>query len=100
KLVSWVALVLSVAACGTLARRVYGQDAAIIAAALCASAPAMRGYVGTLQYEIVTGALMIAVLLLAVRTLEAPTTPAYWRRAIATGIAGGALLLTRETFAV
>src|SRR5262245_29225895 len=100
KILLWMAFVFSVAACAVLAKRVYNRSAAWAAAALCASAPAMRGYVGTLQYEILTGALMLAVLVLGVRTIEAPDTRRRVRRAVLTGLAGGLLILTRETFAV
>ena len=100
KIISWLAFVLSVAACAVLAGRVYGRSPAWVAAALCASSPAMRGYVGTLQYEIVTGALMLAVLVLGVRTLEAPDARHRLRGAAFTGLAAGLLILTRETFVV
>jgi hypothetical protein len=115
KTISWLALVLTVVGCGILARRIYGHEAdsnrarrrwrplpeaGAIASALCASSPAMRGYVGTLQYEVLTGALLVVVLVLAVRTIDVPDGSSRWRRAIATGLAGGALVLTRETFAV
>lgn len=100
KIVSWLALVFSTAACFVLARRVYTGSAAWVAAAVCASSPAMRGYVGTLQYEVVTAALMLTVLVLGVRTLDTADARTRLRRAALTGIAAGLLILTRETFAV
>ena len=55
KLISWVGLIASVAMCWYLARRVFGETAAALAALLCALSPALRYYVGTVQYEVVTG---------------------------------------------
>ena len=42
-----------------------------IAALVCAWSPALRGYVGTVQYEVVTGAALLAVLVLGLRTADA-----------------------------
>ena len=98
KLLSWFALVLSVALCAWLANRVYGRTAAVIAALLCASSPGLRAYVGTLQYEVVTGALFALLLCLATRVREAQAKHQATQRAVVAGIAGAALVLTRETF--
>lgn len=98
KLLSWVALLLTVGLCAWLGKRVYGSTAAVIAALLCASSPGLRAYVGTLQYEVVTAALCILFLVLSVRVSEAKTQKEGVIRAIAAGFAGGALVLTRETF--
>jgi 4-amino-4-deoxy-L-arabinose transferase-like glycosyltransferase len=100
KLILWVALVASVAGCAWLARRMYGAPAGWIAALLCAFSPALRGYVGTLQYEVFTGALLLALVILAVRTIESPSARAIWRHATWVGLIGGGLILTRETFVV
>jgi 4-amino-4-deoxy-L-arabinose transferase-like glycosyltransferase len=100
KLILWAALILSVAGCGWLARRMYGPTAGWIAALLCAWSPALRGYVGTVQYEVFTGALLIAVVMLAVRAIESSSDRARWQWALWVGLAGGILVLTRETFAV
>lgn len=100
KVVSWVALLVSVAACAYLARRVYGPLAGWIAALLCASSPALRGYVGTVQYEVLTAAGLLVTLVLAVDTVDGTMQRALYRRAAWTGVAGGLLILTRETFAV
>ena len=99
KLVSWAALIASVAMCWHLARQVFGATAGWIAALVCAWSPALRGYVGTVQYEVVTGTGLLAVLVLTLRTTAA--SPAELRRrAVMTGIAGALLILTRETFAI
>ena len=100
KLASWLGLVMSVALCAWLAGRVFGGRAAWIAALVCAWSPALRGYVGTLQYEIVTGTLLMMVLSLAVRTVDAETRRGWYRWAAASGAAGGALIITRESFVV
>jgi hypothetical protein len=98
KLVSWVALIVTVGLCAWLANRVWGRMAAVIAALLCASSPGLRAYVGTLQYEVVTAALFSLLLVLSIRITDAATRDAMIRRAIAAGLAGAALILTRETF--
>jgi 4-amino-4-deoxy-L-arabinose transferase-like glycosyltransferase len=98
KLVSWLALVLTTALCGWLAHRVYGRSAAVVAALLCASSPGLRGYVGTLQYEVFTGAVFALFLTLSVRLVASTDRDAVVRRAVLAGLAGGLLVLTRETF--
>ena len=100
KLISWIALIASVAMCWYLARRVFGETAAALAALLCALSPALRYYVGTVQYEVVTGTGLVAVLVLAVRAVDAPSPAVLYRRAVLTGVAGALLILTRETFVV
>jgi dolichyl-phosphate-mannose-protein mannosyltransferase len=100
KIVSWLAFLASIAMCAYLARHVYGATAAWIAALLVAWSPALRGYIGTLQYEVVTGTLLLMVLVLALRTVRATTANALYGWAALTGAAGAVLILTRETFAV
>lgn len=98
KMLSWLALVITVALCAWLAHRVFGRTAAIVAALLCASSPGLRGYVGTLQYEVVTGALFMLLLVLSVKAADAHTRGRALRAAALAGAAGAALVLTRETF--
>jgi hypothetical protein len=98
KLVSWAALLLQVGLCGWLASRVWGPAAGAIAALLCASSPGLRGYVGTLQYEVVTGALFTLLLVAASRALDATDRREAFRRAVLAGAVGASLVLTRETF--
>jgi hypothetical protein len=64
---------------------------------LISTAPALRHYVGTLQYEVVVAAGLMAVLCLTVKGLEAgwPRSVAW---ACAAGVMGGALTLGREVF--
>jgi hypothetical protein len=100
KIVSWLAMLGSIAMCASLARHVYGATAAWIAALLVAWSPALRGYIGTVQYEVVTGTLLLMVLVLAWRTVRATTANELYGRAALTGAAGAVLILTRETFAV
>jgi 4-amino-4-deoxy-L-arabinose transferase-like glycosyltransferase len=100
KLVLWAALVFCVLGSAWLAGRMFGRPAKWAAALVCASSPAMRGYVGTVQYEVFTGALLLGVVALGVRTIDAPDRTALYRRAVATGLVGALLILTRETFAV
>jgi 4-amino-4-deoxy-L-arabinose transferase-like glycosyltransferase len=99
KLISWVALVATVIGCAWLARRIYGPTAGWIAALVTATSPALRGYVGTVQYEVFTGALLLALVMLAVGVIESSDRDRR-RRVLWVGLAGGALILTRETFAV
>jgi 4-amino-4-deoxy-L-arabinose transferase-like glycosyltransferase len=100
KILSWIALCGAVAACAWLAGRLHAPPAGWIAALLCASSPAMRGYVGTLQYEVITAVGLLALLVLAVRVTEAPTRRSVQSRAAVAGLAAAALIVTRETFAV
>ena len=100
KIVSWLAMLASIAMGASLARHVYGTTAAWIAALLVAWSPALRGYVGTVQYEVVTATLLLMVLVLAWRTVRATTANELYGRAALTGAAGAALILTRETFVV
>ena len=99
KLLSWIALIGSVALCAWLARRIHGPRAAWVAALLCAASPGLRAYVGTLQYEVMTGAWLLVVLALAVRTLDAHSRAQLLLRAALTGCAGAVLVLTREPYA-
>jgi 4-amino-4-deoxy-L-arabinose transferase-like glycosyltransferase len=98
KLVSWVAMIVTVAAAAWIANRVFGRTAAAIAALLCASSPGLRGYVGTLQYEVLTGALFAVFLMLVIRVTEVATRREAIIRAVIAGSVGAALVLTRETF--
>jgi 4-amino-4-deoxy-L-arabinose transferase-like glycosyltransferase len=97
KLVSWVALVITVLVAAALARRLFGPTAALIAALLVASSPGLRAYVGTLQYEVLTAALFLIFLMLIVRAADGGGSRTL-RRAVLAGIVGGALVVTRETF--
>jgi 4-amino-4-deoxy-L-arabinose transferase-like glycosyltransferase len=98
KLVSWTALLLAVACAAWLARRAYGRSASAVAALLCASSPGLRGYIGTLQYEVVTAGLFALLLALSTRVCEAKTRKTALARAVLAGATGAVLVLTRETF--
>jgi 4-amino-4-deoxy-L-arabinose transferase-like glycosyltransferase len=98
KLVSWVALAMTVALAAWIAHRVYGVTAGVVAALLCASSPGFRAYIGTLQYEVLTAALFTLFLALCIRSADAVTARAALGRAVFAGLAGAALVLTRETF--
>lgn len=100
KLISWTALVVCVVVAAWLARRIYGTWAAWIAAVLCASSAGLRAYVGTLQYEVTTAALLLVSIAFAVRVVETqPSRQAFVRAALA-GLSGALLILARETFVV
>ena len=98
KIVSWLALIVIVMAAAWLAHRIFGRIAGVIAALLCAASPGLRGYVGTLQYEVLTAALFLVFLVLTIRTADAESPRQAYRRALWAGVVGGALVLTRETF--
>src|SRR5919108_2281078 len=100
KLISWIGLVTCVVLAAWLARRVYGRPAAWVAALLCASSAGLRAYVGTLQYEVTTAAILLVSVVLAVRASEARTPAQGHRRAALAGLSGAVLILTRETFVV
>jgi len=99
KVLLWLCLVASTLLCGWLARRVWaaGDRPAWVAMCLCSTAPALRHYVGTLQYEVVAGTGLLVVLGLALKAAEGSTRRALvW--GLAAGLAGGALTLVREVF--
>jgi 4-amino-4-deoxy-L-arabinose transferase-like glycosyltransferase len=100
KVVLWACFLATIAGCAWLAHRVYGRPAAWAAAVVCACSPAMHGYIGTVQYEVFTGALLVGTLVLAVRTMDARNDRQRLTRAVLAGTAGGILVLTREPFAV
>jgi 4-amino-4-deoxy-L-arabinose transferase-like glycosyltransferase len=100
KLVLWGSFIVLIAGCAWLASRLYGRVAAWAAALVCACSPAMHGYIGTVQYEVFAGALLLATLILAIRTIDATDTAHRVGFAVLTGLVGGILVLTREPFAV
>ena len=100
KLVLWLAFLFTIGASAWLAGRLYGQPAPWAAAVICACSPALHHYIGTVQYEVFTGALLLMTFVLAIRTAESLNSTRALPRAIATGVAGGALVVTREPFAV
>ncbi len=95
KIFLWLCLVACTCLGGWLTQRVWGREPALVAMVLMATAPALRHYVGTLQYEVVVAAGLMAALGLTVKALEAP-----WPRSLAwacaAGVFGGALTLVRE----
>ena len=94
----WTCLVTTTALAAWLGQRVWGPDAAAVAALLVATAPMLRYYTGTVQYEVLVGAWFLALLVLA----DAAT--AAWRGArqivavTAAAVVAGLLILTREVF--
>ena len=100
KLISWTGLAITVLLAAWLANRVYGSTAAWMAALLCAASAGLRAYVGTLQYEVVTGTLLLASIVLAVRSVD---TASLWQqrwRVVLAGFSGALLILARETFVI
>jgi len=100
KLISWASLIASVALGAWLARRIYGAGAAWMCAALTAASPALRAYVGTLQYEVLTGAMLLGTLAIAAHTADSKDRRGIVRGAALTGVLAAVLILTRETFVV
>ena len=98
KIVLWTALVASTALAFWLASRVWGSGAGVLAALLTATSPALRHYVGTIQYEVIAALGLLSLLILSVRVVEASRTPAILILAACAGLAGGLLALTREVF--
>lgn len=93
----WLSLVTATLLAGWLTKRVWGTTPALAAMALTATAPALRHYVGTLQYEVVAATGLLVVVGLALKAAEASTRAAVvW--ALAAGLAGGTLTLIREVF--
>jgi len=100
KLLNFAALIVVVLLSAWIARRAFGPGCGWAAAVLAAMSPAFRGYVGVLQYEVFTAALLCGTLALAIRTTEAATPRALWQRALITSLFAGALVITREPFAL
>ncbi len=99
KLLLWLCLVASAVLAAWLARRVWGRDAAWAAALLVATAPALRHYTGTVQYEVLAGTELLVLVALAVRADTARGFAAAIAWTAAAGVAAGTLALTREVFA-
>ena len=97
KMVLWFALGITVLA-GWLGRRVSGSGAGVVAALLTATAPALRHYVGTIQYEIATAAGVLVLLALATRAVDAGSRANAVLWTVSAGLVGGLLALTREVF--
>jgi len=95
KLLNFAALIVVVLLSAWIARRAFGPASAWAAAVLVAMSPGFRGYVGVLQYEVFTAALLCATLALAIRTTEAATARALWQRALITSLAAAALEIGR-----
>ncbi len=100
KLLNFAALIVVLLLSAWIARRAFDPASGWAAAVLVAMSPGFRGYVGVLQYEVFTAALLCATLALAIRTTEAATPRALWQRALITSLLAGALVITREPFAL
>jgi len=100
KLLNFAALIVVLLLSAWIARRAFGPAPGWAAAVLVAMSPGFRGYVGVLQYEVFTAALLCATLALAIRTTEAATPRALWQRALITSLVAAALVVTREPFAL
>jgi len=98
KTLLWLCLVLATVGAGILARRVHGTAAAgWTAAFLTASSAALQAYTGTLQYEVLVAAAILA-LCAAALAVSGPDAPgAIVRRALLLGAAVGLAVLVRET---
>jgi len=100
KLLNFAALIVVLLLSAWIARRAFDPASGWAAAVLVAMSPGFRGYVGVLQYEVFTAALLCATLAFAIRTSEAATPRALWPRALITSLLAGALVITREPFAL
>ena len=98
KILLWIALAGATVASAWLAYRVWGATAGVAAALLTAWSPALRYYAGTIQYELIAAAGLLALLALAIRAVEAsrPMSSLLWL--LAAAALGGLLALTREVF--
>jgi hypothetical protein len=97
KTVLWVCLVLATILAGWIARGVHGTiTAGWTAAFLTASSPALQAYTGTLQYEVLVAALILVLIVLALRVAKADSSVAILRRALLVGVALGLAVVTRE----
>jgi len=94
----WGALLVATGLAAWLAHRVWGRGGGAATALLMATSPALRHYVGTIQYELVAAAGLLVVLFLAVRAADSSRTSAMLLAAASAGLAGGFLALTREVF--
>jgi 4-amino-4-deoxy-L-arabinose transferase-like glycosyltransferase len=98
KTVLWLCLVATTILAAFLAWRVHGtRVAAWTAALLAASSPALQAYTGTLQFEVLVAALVVALLVLAVNALDRGRGTVLLGRSAALGAVLGVALLTRES---
>jgi 4-amino-4-deoxy-L-arabinose transferase-like glycosyltransferase len=101
KTLLWICLVIAAILSGVLARRLYASLAAgWIAAFLTASSASLRAYTGTLQYEVLVAALILCLILLALRISTARDRAEIVGPAFSLAVALGLALLIRETLVV
>ncbi len=98
KLALWACLVAATALAAWLAGAVWGRREAWAAALLTATAPALRHYVGTVQYEVLVAAELLATVALVVTAATTCGARRMTAWAALAGVAAGALALTREVF--
>ncbi|MBA3271219.1 MAG: hypothetical protein H0T71_11990 [Acidobacteria bacterium] len=92
KVFLWLVFCACILMSAQLAWRLYGEERhAWIAAVLTASAPALRGYTGTIQYELIAAAWLLALLNLASRARVGAVGAC-----VALGAMAAAATLTRE----
>lgn len=99
KLLLWLALVASTALAAWLAARMWGAPAAWTAALLTATAPALRHYTGTVQYEVLVGAELLTAFALLTAAVTAARVRALLAWAALAALIAAVLVLTREVFA-
>jgi Dolichyl-phosphate-mannose-protein mannosyltransferase len=101
KTLLWICLVLATIGAALLARRVHGTAAAgWTAAFLTASSAALQAYTGTIQYEVLVAALILALIALTLRVIAPQKPGALVWRAVLLGAALGVAVLIRETIIV
>lgn len=99
KLLLWACLIAATALAAWLARAVWGPRAAWTAALLTATAPALRHYTGTVQYEVLVAAQLLAALAVLTMAVHARRRRALLAWTLLAAITTAALVLTREVFA-
>jgi 4-amino-4-deoxy-L-arabinose transferase-like glycosyltransferase len=100
KLLLWLCLAGSTVMAAQLATRVWGAGAGLVAATLVATAPALRYYSATVQYEVLVGAWYLAVVIAVERVTRARGPLAIAAGSAVTGLSAGLLAVTRESFIV
>jgi hypothetical protein len=98
KTMLWLCLVAATAIAGAIARHVHGTSiAGWTAAFLTASSPALQGYTGTLQHEVLVALIVVGLIVVALRVAaNGNGSRGILTRALAMGIALGLAALTRE----
>lgn len=99
RLALWACLIVATALSALVAKTIYRSETAGWGAALlCTASPALRGYAGTLQYELLAAVFLLVLIWTAWRVTTAAPSPRQIAAVAACGLGIGLAVLTREVF--